>query len=230
MAGAFAHYPKNKQFDVPFVGKIWTMNIREPKTIFLDVGGVLLTNGWGHLSRKNAAEQFGIDYQEMEVLHHFIFNIYEIGSITLDEYLDTVIFNHPRRFSRKSFRDFMFDQSKELPNMLPWLKRWKKTCGMRVYALNNEGKELNDFRIEKFGLRECFDGFISSCEVGMRKPDPRLYQLAMRITHTPPGQSLYFDDRVMLVDAAAKLGIRAYHYEIFEKAIVILQNAAYESR
>lgn len=192
--------------------------------IFLDMGGVILTNGWGHVSRRNAAERFGLHYAEMEVLHHFIFNIFEIGHITLDEYLDTVVFNHPRDFSRKDFRDFMMAQSEELPDLLQWLKTWKKSCGHRIIALNNEGRELNDYRIRKFGLHECFDAFISSCEVGMRKPDPRIYQLAMRIAHAPAERCVYFDDREMLVRAAKKYGICSYHHETFESTKAILEN------
>ena len=43
------------------------------KILFSDIGGVLLTNGWGHESRQAAAKKFGIDYGEMDVLHDFIF-------------------------------------------------------------------------------------------------------------------------------------------------------------
>lgn len=96
------------------------------KTVFFDIGGVMLTNGWGHVSRENAAKKFGIDYAEMDYQHDFIFNIYEIGAITLDEYLDTVVFNQPRDFSRDQFKGFMFQQSQELPEMLSLLKKWKQ--------------------------------------------------------------------------------------------------------
>ena len=60
------------------------------KILFSDIGGVLLTNGWGHKSRETAAEKFGIDYGEMDALHDFIFNVYEMGKISLDVYLDTI--------------------------------------------------------------------------------------------------------------------------------------------
>ena len=66
------------------------------KVIFLDIGGVLLSDGWENESRQKAAKKFSLDYAEMDSLHHFIFNIYEIASITLNEYLDRVVFNHPR--------------------------------------------------------------------------------------------------------------------------------------
>ena len=153
------------------------MEASEVKVIFLDIGGVLLSNGWGHESRQKAAETFGFDYAEMDVLHHFIFNVYEIGRISLDDYLDTVVFNNPRDFTKEDLRAFIFAQSTELPGMLQWFKEWKQACGFRVISLNNEGKELNDFRIKTFGLNECFDAFVSSCETGMRKPDPGIFKI-----------------------------------------------------
>jgi len=117
------------------------------KFLFFDIGGILLTNGWGHESRQEAARLFNLDYKEMSDLHTFIFNVYEASGVDLDEYIDTVVFNRPRDFTREDFKKFMFDQSKELPDMLAWLKEWKKDCGFRIISINNEGKELNDYRI-----------------------------------------------------------------------------------
>lgn len=193
------------------------------KVVFFDVGGVLLNNGWGHQSRQEAARIFGMDYSEMEVLHSFIFNTYEIGKITLDDYLDTVVFNHPRDFTREDFRTFMFAQSEELPGLLQWLKDWKRSCGFRIISVNNEGRELNEYRIKKFGLHDCFDAFISSCEVGMRKPDPGIFKLAMGIAQVTPAECVYFDDRIMLAQAAQKLGIRAIHHQDFSSTRKILE-------
>ncbi|MCD0489745.1 HAD-IA family hydrolase [Pedobacter sp. MC2016-14] len=186
------------------------------KILFFDIGGILLTNGWGHESRKEASSKFGLDYDEVNALHNFVFNIYEIGSITLDEYLDVVIFNHPRDFTREDFKEFIYAQSKELPDMLAWLKEWKKDCGFRVISINNEGKELNDYRVEKFKLHLCFDAFISSCEVKMRKPDPGIFKLAMGIAQVSAEQCVYFDDRMMFVNTAQKLGIKAFQHTSFE--------------
>lgn len=195
-----------------------------PKILFLDVGGVLLTNGWGHESRQLAAKIFEIDYAEMEALHNLIFNIYEIGKITLDEYLDTVVFNHPRNFTREDFKAFIFSESKELPGLLQWLIEWKKNCGFRIVSINNEGKELNDYRIKKFGLHRCFDAFVSSCDVGMRKPDPSIFKLAMGITQANPLQCYYFDDRPMLVEVARRTGINVYQHKDFKTTKQILEN------
>jgi len=194
------------------------------KIIFSDIGGVLLSNGWGHESRQAAAEKFGFDYTEMNTLHEFIFNVYEIGTISLNEYLDTTLFYKPRSFGREEFIAFMLSQSTELPT-LQWMIAFKKKYAhrFRFISINNEGKELNDYRIKKFRLHECFDAFISSCEVGMRKPDPGIFQLAMGIAQVSPEQCIYFDDRQILVDAAAKTGMACYRHSSLEGTRAILE-------
>jgi putative hydrolase of the HAD superfamily len=204
------------------------MEANSLKILFFDIGGVLLSNGWGHESRREASEKFGLDYDEVNALHNFIFNVYEIGSIDLDEYLDTVIFNHPREFTREDFKEFVYRQSVELPS-LAWLKEWKKDCGFRIISINNEGKELNDYRVKKFKLHDFFDAFVSSCEVKMRKPDPGIWQLAMGIAQVQPNQCVYFDDRIMFVNAAQKLGIKSFLHTDLESTQKILQQLKEEN-
>lgn len=197
---------------------------RAIKILFSDIGGVLISDGWGHKSRQKAAKKFNLALDEIERLHNFIFNIYEIGRITLDQYLDIVIFNRERNFTREDFKAFIFAQSVELPGMLHWLKQWKRdNPGIKIFSINNEGRELNDYRIEKFELHKCFDAFISSGEVGMRKPDPGIFELALSIVKVPPEQCIYFDDRQIIVEAAQRLRIRGYHHESFESTKKILE-------
>lgn len=193
------------------------------KILFSDIGGVLLTNGWGHTSREAASKKFGIEYNEMDFLHDFIFNVWEMGKISLDDYLDTIVFNHPRKFSREEFKAFMFEQSHELPGTLQWLIKWKfENHFIKTISINNEPKELNEYRIKKYNLHKFFDAFVSSCEVGMRKPDPGIFRLALGIAQALPHECLYFDDREMLVEAAKKEGIHAYHHTGFESTKEII--------
>lgn len=157
------------------------------KILFSDIGGVLLRNGWGHESRMAAAVKFKIDYNELDILHDFIFNVWEMGKISIDDYLDTVIFNKKRNFSKMDFKDFMFRQSEQLPDMLPWMIKWKhKHENIKVISINNEPRELNEYRVNKFKLHNLFDAFVSSCEVGMRKPDPGIFLLALGIAQANP--------------------------------------------
>jgi putative hydrolase of the HAD superfamily len=160
----------------------------------------------------------------MNVLHEFIFNIYEIGKISLDAYLDTILFHRPRDFTREDVKAFMFAQSEELPGTLQWLIEWKRAQpDIKFIAINNEGKELNDYRIKKFKLHRCFDAFISSCEVGMRKPDPGIFSLAMGVAQASPEECLYIDDRLMIVEAAKGAGIRAIQHKTFEGTKAFLE-------
>lgn len=201
-----------------------SLNLSEIKVVFMDIGGVLLNNGWGHESRKKAAEFFGFDYEEMNARHIFIYNVFEIGGISLDEYLDTVVFYCQRDFSKTDFTAFMYAQSVELPNMLAWAKTWKKRTQLPVFALSNESREINAHRIATFRLRDLFDGFFSSCYLGVRKPNPHIFQMAMEIVQVSPQECIYFDDRPMLVNAAKKLGINAIHHQSFEATKKIIEN------
>ncbi len=200
------------------------MDRLESKTIFLDVGGVLLTNGWDHTIRGKAAQQFHLNFEEMDALHQFIFNVYEIGKITLDQYLNFVVFNKPRKFDHQQFKEFMYAQSAELPDTLQWLIKWKKQTRHRIISINNEGKELNNYRVAKFRLRDCFDAFVSSCDVGMRKPDPGIFLMALGVAQAKAEDCIYFDDRPMVVAAAATLGIQAFQHKGFENTKNILKN------
>ena len=118
----------------------------------------------------------------------------------------------------------MFDESVELPEMLAWSKSWKKQTDLPIFALSNENEELNNYRIKTFKLHNLFDGFFSSCYLGMRKPDPRIYKMAMEITQVKPDECIYFDDRPMLVAAAQTLGMNSILHQNFETSKNILEN------
>lgn len=196
----------------------------------MDIGGVLLTNGWGHESRQKAAKHFGFDYDEMNTLHNYIYNVFEIGSISLDEYLDSVVFHCPRKFTKSEFKDFMYAQSQELPELLAWLKTWKAHTNLPVFALSNESRELNAYRIATFGLHDVFDGFFSSSYMGIRKPDPRIFRKAMEIVQAAPEECIYFDDRLTFVNTGKNLGITSIQHQTFEATKKILENITLKQR
>src|SRR5512146_2044759 len=112
--------------------------------LFVDIGGVLLTNGWDHDARKRAATSFKLDLNEMEERHHLTFDTYEEGKLTLEEYLGRVVFYQKRPFSRAQFRRFMFAQSKPYPRMIEMICRLKARHGLKIAVVSNEGRELNE--------------------------------------------------------------------------------------
>jgi len=177
-------------------------------TLFLDIGGVLLTNGWDHDARDRAAKRFDLDREAMERRHRMAFGVYEEGRITLAQYLERVVFDEKRPFDAREFEAFMLAQSEPYPEMIDLFTRVKVRHGLRVAVVSNEGRELNDHRIRRFGLARLVDAFVSSCFVGMRKPDPAMFRLALDITQTPAERALYVENTPMFVDVARGLGIR----------------------
>ena len=176
-------------------------------TLFLDIGGVILTNGWDRVARRLAGETFGLDYEEMDERHHLTFDTYEEGKLSLDEYLDRVVFYEERPFTRDHFRRFMFAQSRVFPEMIELVSRVKTRYGLKVAVVSNEGRELNEYRIRTFGLGRFIDFFISSSFVHYRKPDADIYRIALDIAQVEATQVVYIEDRPLFVEVARALGI-----------------------
>jgi putative hydrolase of the HAD superfamily len=177
--------------------------------LFLDIGGVLLTDGWGLDYRTLAARTFDLDPVELESRHHQAFDTYETGKLSLDEYLARVVFHRQRAFTPVQFREFMFAQSRPHPEMLDLVRRLKAKYALKLIVVSNEGRELNAHRIQAFGLDRLADAFISSCYVHLRKPDPDIFRLALDVTQTPAGQIIYIENTPMFVTIAEGLGIRS---------------------
>ncbi len=185
--------------------------------LFVDIGGVLLTNGWDRDSRQAAAEKFGLDYEEMDERHHLTFNIYEEGKISLEEYLDRVVFYRPRPFSREEFRDFIFSRSQPYPEMIDLVRRLRSRYRLKTATVSNEGRELTEYRIQTFALRALIDTFISSCFVHFRKPDYDIYYVALDAAQVPPDQVVYIEDREMFVEVAQSLGLRGILHRDYQR-------------
>jgi putative hydrolase of the HAD superfamily len=185
-------------------------------TLFLDIGGVLLTNGWDRRSRQAAVEKFDLDFEELDERHHLTFDTYEEGKLDLEEYLSRVVFFKVRSFPREDFKRFMFAQSRPLQDMLDFMRKLIKEYKLRAVAVSNEGKELTEYRIRKFDLVSMIDAFISSCFVHYRKPDIDMYKIALNISQARPDEVIYIDDRPMFVEVASTLGINGIIHDGFD--------------
>jgi HAD superfamily hydrolase (TIGR01509 family) len=178
-------------------------------TLFLDIGGVLLTDGWGHGSRKLAAKTFDLDLDEIDDRHNTILDTYEIGKLTIEEYLNRVVFYEERTFTPAQFRKFMFAQSKPYPKMIELVRQLRARYGLKIVVVSNEARELNSYRIRKFKLDGFVDFFISSCFVHLRKPDADIFRVALDISQVPANQVVYIENLLMFVQVAEGFGIRS---------------------
>ncbi|TAM79458.1 MAG: HAD family phosphatase [Acidobacteria bacterium] len=181
--------------------------------LFWDVGGVVLTNGWDRREREHAAQKFGLDRGEFEDRHELVAGRFETGKLTLDHYLDRTVFYRPRNFEKETFKTYMFGLSKPIDGTLGVVDRIARSGRYLLATLNNESRELNLHRIEHFKLRKYFTLFMSSCFLGVKKPDDEIFRLALDLTQRDPEECLFIDDRELNLECAARLRLRTLQFK-----------------
>lgn len=181
--------------------------------VFWDVGGVILTNGWDRAAREEAAQLFNLDWEEFQDRHELASPAFEAGKVTLDEYLKRTIFYRSRAYTPDQVKEFIFAQTAEFPETRAVLDELTRSRKYLLATINNEALELNEHRIEKFGLRRNFCAFFSSCYVGARKPDEAIYRFALQVTHRAPEECVFIDDRDLNLECARQLGMRTIHHQ-----------------
>jgi len=184
--------------------------------LFVDVGGVLLTNGWDHLARKRAAKNFNLNWREMDERHRLVFETHEEGKLSFEEYIGWVVFYEKRSFTRNQFRNFMFAQSKPYPKMIDLIAQLKRLHSLKIVVVSNESREVNAHRIRKFKLDQLADTFISSCFVGLRKPDMGIFRLALDLAQIPAEQVAFIDNTPMFVQIAESLRMRGVLHQDYK--------------
>ena len=189
----------------------------EITTLFWDIGGVILTNGWDRGSRREAANTFHFDYEEFQDRHDLSFPAFDSGQISLNEYLDRTLFYRARSFTREEFTAFMFAQSKEFPETRAVLDDAARAGRYFIGSINNEPLELNQYRIEAFHLRRDFAVFFSSCYVRSRKPEETIFRVALEVTQRPPEECIFIDDRPLNLDSPRRLGMNVIHHQNAEQ-------------
>jgi putative hydrolase of the HAD superfamily len=185
--------------------------------LFWDVGGVLLSNAWDHEQRQRTLKQFNVDEVEFESRHEMLVSSFERGKISLQEYLERTIFYRSRTFTLQAFKEYMLSLSQADKQTLQLAAELTRSCKYLMSTINNESKELNLFRIQAFGLREIFSLFVSSCFVGLRKPEEGIYRLALEITQKPPEECCFIDDRPLNLDSASRLGMHVIQMQNAEQ-------------
>jgi putative hydrolase of the HAD superfamily len=199
-------------------------------TVFSDVGGVLLSNGWNRDERESVAEEFKLDWKEFETRHELVSAAFETGKLSLDQYLDQAIFHQPRTFSRQDVKEAIFGFSQPYSESLELMARLAQSKKYFLAVLSNESRELTRFRIERFGLRNYFDAFFFSCFLGVRKPDEAIYRLVLEITQRSPEECVFIDDRLLNLEPARRLGMRTIHFQDPKQLQTGLQELGIDAR
>jgi putative hydrolase of the HAD superfamily len=179
--------------------------------VFVDIGGVLGTNGWDREQRQRAIDHFALEKKDFEFRHQEVAGAWEEGRISMDEYMDLTVFSCPREFTRDQFRDFVYSQSEPFPDSIAAIRELSNRHTHVVMTLNNESAELNSYRIQHFGLTDIFSAFLSSCWLNARKPTATFFNRAFGVANANPGESLLIDDREQNITRAAELGMQTIH-------------------
>jgi putative hydrolase of the HAD superfamily len=187
------------------------------RALFWDVGGVILSNAWDHTERRAAIEHFQLEEKEFQERHELVVSSFERGKITLDEYLARTVFYCKRPFAREAFADYMFSLSQPIPEVLDFARSLADSGKYFMGTINNESRELNLYRIEKYRLREVFPLFVSSCFVGLRKPEREIYRLALELTQKPAEECCFIDDRALNLECAANLGMHTIEMQTMQQ-------------
>lgn len=195
-----------------------------PSTLFFDIGGVLLTNGWDTAARNRAIEEFALDGVDFHTRHGMVKTAFETGRLSLDAYIQKTVFHLQRPFSAADFRAFMFSQSRLLGETLDWVRSLAATGRYRLFTLNNESRELHEHRVRTFGLRPVFQSFLTSCYLGQVKPDEDTYRNALGIAGCGARNGVFVDDRPVNVETALTLGLSAIRFEGLEQLRAALED------
>jgi putative hydrolase of the HAD superfamily len=180
--------------------------------IFFDIGGVCLSNGWDHEQRQVVAQKLGFDYAAFDSRHRQVIDSLERGHLTLDEYLKWTLFYMEQPFTLEQTTEEIRQLSTPFTETLEVVRALRASKRYLLATLNNESRELNEYRIERFGLRELFSVFFSSCYLGLIKPQPDAYRRAFQITQCRPDECIFVDDRPMNVEVARILGMHAIQF------------------
>ena len=180
------------------------------RTIFWDVGGVILTNGWDLGQRTRVLGRLGVDLAAYEAIHERANYYWERGLITAEEFFrQTVLHPNPRlELTFPLLWKQVCAESKVLNSgCLDLLAELKQGGKHRLATLNNESRELNEYRLDAFKLRSLFDYFICSGYLHEMKPKPGIYHSAIDISGFTASRALFIDDKQENCDAAAEAGM-----------------------
>ena len=180
------------------------------RTIFWDIGGVVLTNGWDKGQRSRVLSRLGVNLEAYEEVHERANYYWERGLMTAKEFFaQTVLQANPHLdLTFETLWPQVCAESKVLhAECLDMLSELKEQGSYRLATLNNESRELNEYRLDAFKLRSLFDYFICSGYVHEMKPLPGIFRSAIDVSGFAARTALFIDDKSENCAAAEALGM-----------------------
>jgi putative hydrolase of the HAD superfamily len=194
-------------------------------TLFFDLGGVCLSNGWDREQRRVVTDKYEFDYDAFDRRHRQVVDSLERGQLTLHEYLQWTIFYKPRTFTIDDITAEIMQLSQPFLETLEIVRAVRKSGQYLLATINNESRELNEYRIQRYGLTDLFTAFFTSCYLGLLKPQPEHYRRALQITQRSADECLYIDDRPMNAEVAGILGMHTIQFTDAAQLQIALRSA-----
>jgi len=179
-------------------------------TLFCDVGGVLIENPWVFVSQE-LGKKYHVDSQQ---LFHDLMEL----SVELDKNQLT-LYKFSRRISDYLSRSlsyayfeklFLGPSLRQIPVVWDSVRELKNSADLTIFAVSNMSKLAWKSLQRRFDIDSLFDGTVLSYECRIAKPDPGIFELALRRAESEPGESLLLDDLAENIAAARGLGIRTH--------------------
>ncbi len=175
------------------------------KLIIFDLGGVLFTDG-SNLFIQFLSKEYLLPVEDIKyVISGEIGTAYREGKITRDEFWKKVLEKLPIKGDASLLEEQWinsYDLIDETKAIIQPLRRHYS-----LFYLSDNVKERVDALNSKFQFLSLFDGGVFSHEVGVRKPDPRIYKAILEKAHMKPEESVFIDDKESNLLPAKTLGI-----------------------
>ncbi|MFN3742029.1 MAG: HAD family hydrolase [Anaerolineales bacterium] len=181
------------------------------RAVLFDLGGVLLRTEF-EAPRQYLAERLGLEYDD---LIHQVFESpsarrASLGEITVEQHWAELTRRWHRPPEEAAFLSQQFFAGDVLDrNLLDFIRSLRPQ--FKTGLISNAWSDLRAF-LQRMGIEDAFDTIIISAEVGLLKPDPRIYQLALERLQIAPYEALFVDDFPQNITAAKDLGMWALQF------------------
>ena len=181
------------------------------RLILFDLGGVVFTNGT-KLFIADMAAKYNLPVANLQaVFDGDIGTQYREGKIGRDQFWQEVLINLPFKESADELEKDWVNHYDLIPGMQELIAGLKRK--LQVMYLSDNVRERVENLNERFKFLSWFDGGIFSHEAGVRKPDLRIYKLALKTAGVTATQAVFIDDKVKNLTPAKALGMKVILFE-----------------
>ncbi|GAB4504261.1 MAG: HAD family phosphatase [Anaerolineales bacterium] len=192
------------------------------RAVFFDLGGVLVRTEY-QTPRQHLAERLGMEYEDLEKL---VFGNpsslqASIGKITTEQHWEAVAQRLRRPMAEaESLRQAFFAGDVIDHNLLAFIRALRPR--LQTGIISNGWPDLREYIIQN-RFNDAFDYIIISAEVGVMKPEARIYQIALEQAGVSPSEAIFIDDMPVNIQGCQAVGMRGIHFSNPQQALRELQ-------